>query len=82
MQHVIVLTSERIKESQRSLSAELILVRALDEIGGGEGAAAAGASLGRRSKGCRRAGKKRADGKLVHVSKCIESGSGRTMLNE
>ena len=70
MQHVIVLTSERIKESQRSLSAELILVRSLDEIGGGEGAAG-GASLRRRSKGRRRAGKKRADGKLVHVSKCV-----------
>ena len=74
MQNINVLTSEGIKKSQRSLSTELILVRALDEIGGGEGAAAAaGASLGRRSKGCRRASKKRADGEFVHVLKCVEN---------
>ena len=72
MQNINVLTSEGIKKSQRSLSAELILVRSLDEIGGGEGAAA-GASLGRRSKGRRRAGKKRADGELVHVLKYVEN---------
>ena len=73
MQNINVLTSEGIKKSQRSLSTELILVRALDEIGGGEGAAAAGASLGRRSEGYGRAGKKRADGELVHVLKNVEN---------
>lgn len=64
--HLCALTSEGIEESQRSLSPQLILVGSLDEISSGEGAAA-GASLGRRSKGCGRAGKKRADGELVHV---------------
>ena len=65
--YVLVLTSEGIEESQRSLGAELIFVWSLDDVSSGEGAAAAAyARLRGRGKGSRRTGKKRADGELVH----------------
>jgi len=57
--------AEGIKESERSLSAELILVRSLDGVDseGGRGTDALGGS-----KGCGGAGNKGADGELVHIA--------------